>query len=338
MTRKMIIGSALMLFVIAMASRVSAEIAKPDKPTPLPPLRPSSPESPGKPGEVQLDWQGGGITSVIQTASIQKRIIFVYFYFDNAKEQFPANYDTKLQKYSQERAVFADIFVVTTKDKKGKVRIVDNFTASFFDKNKLPFSAIAFALDPYGNILDKMLPIITISKIMPFLDAAEKKFIGIQTDLDKRYDRAEKLLKEAELNSGKDKESDRIRIISESIKALQEIIKTGYEGYEATKKSYEKLDNLNERARQEYLALLKDYASLEKELQDPVNVVPELEKVMNTYKGLPVEQEIKDVINAVKKGEIPPLPKEPDKEEPKKSPPQEQPPEEQPPEKQSPPK
>ena len=307
------VGLASMLFVIAMASNLYAAgqpgggISQPGKPIKLPPLTPppKSPSESPNPDEVELNWQSETISAAIQTASSDKKIILIYFYFNYEKEQFPANYDTKLQKYSQERAVFAKMFVVTDKDKKGKIWIMDTATASFFDKNKLPFSAVALALDPYGNLMDKMVLPITISKIMPFLDAAQKKFIGIQTDLDKRYDKAEKLLKEAESNSGKDKENARIRTISEAIKTLKEIIKTPYEGYEAIKKSYDKSDNVNEKARKEYLALLKDYVALEKELQDPVNVVPELEKVMNTYKGLPVEQEIQGVIKNVKEGKIP---------------------------------
>lgn len=318
MTGKVIIGLALMLFIIAIGSNLYAAgqpgggagqpiggISQPGKPIKLPPLPPKPPsESPDNPDEVKLNWQAETISAAIQTASSDKKIIFIYFYFNHEKEQFPANYDTKLQKYSQERAVFANIFVMTDKDKKGKIWIMDTATASFFDRNKLPFSAVAAALDPYGNLMDKMMPTITISKIMPFLDAAEKKFIGIRTDLDKRYDKAEKLLKEAELNSGKDKENARTRTISEAIKILKEIIKIPCEGYETIKKSYDKLNDVNEKSRKEYLALLKDYVSLEKELQDPVNVVPELEKVMNTYKGLPVEQEIQDVIKNVKEGKI----------------------------------
>jgi hypothetical protein len=186
------------------------------------------------------------------------------------------------------------------------VYIVDPVTASFFEKNKLVLLApIAVALDPYGNLLDKLSPPMLANKIVTFLDAAERKFIDIQADLDKRYEKAEKLLKDSENASGKDRESIRGRAISDAIKTLQGIIKTLNEGNETVKKASDRLDVLNEKGVGEYSILLKNYASLEMELRDPKNVVPDLEKVMNIYKGLPVEQEIQDAIKGVKEGKIP---------------------------------
>lgn len=257
------------------------------------------------PEEVKINWQAGDITSTINVAAPLKRVIFIYFYFNTAKEQFPPNNDVKLQKYSQERYIFNQIWVATNTDKKGKTYIVDPAIASFFDKNKLSFAPIAVALDPYGNLLDKLAPPMRANAIIVFLDTAERKFIDIQADLDRRYEKADKLLKDAEKASGKDKENTRTKAISDAIKALQGIIKTPYEGNETIKKSSDKLDSVNEQGKGEYSGLLKGYASLEKELQDPASIVPELEKVINIYKGLPVEQEIKDAINDVKEGKIP---------------------------------
>ena len=195
--------------------------------------------------------------------------------------------------------------VTTDKDKKGKIFIADPVNASFFDKYKLSFSPIAVALDPYGNLLDKLLPQMTSSKILSFLDTAEKKFIEIQTYLNRRYDGVEKLLIQMESASGKEKESTRIKIIQKVIKILQEIIKTQFEGYEAITKSHAKLDSINQKAKTEYSNILKDYVALDKECQKPESIIPELEKVMKIYKGLQVEQKIKDGIKDIKEGENP---------------------------------
>lgn len=280
--------------------------AAPSRPAKGPSLKPGMGGSMSEaPDELTINWQAEDITSTINIAAPLKKVIFIYFYFDIAKEQFPSNYDVKLQKYSQERYVFAKIWVSTNIDKKGKTYIVNPAIASFFDKNKLSFTTIAVALDPYGNLMDKLSPPMRANAIIAFLDAAERKFIDIQADLDRRYEKAEKLLKDAEKASGKDKENTRTKAILDAIKTLQGIIKTPYEGNETAKKSSDRLDSINEKGKGEYSGLLKGYASLEKELQDTASIVPELEKVINIYKGLPVEQEIKDAIKDVKEGKIP---------------------------------
>ena len=103
----------------------------------------------------------------------------------------------------------------------------------------------------------------------------------------------------------KEKESTRTKTIPEVIRILQGIVKPGYEGYEAIIKSYDILDAFNDEATVAYSKPLKEYALLEKEVQDPDIIVPELEGIMKIYKGLPVEGEIKSAIKDIKEGKIP---------------------------------
>jgi len=50
---------------------------------------------------------------------------------------------------------------------------------------------------------------------------------------------------------------------------------------------------------------MKEYSTLDKELRDPKSITPQLEKLMKIYKGLPIEQDIKDDMKDIKDGKIP---------------------------------
>jgi hypothetical protein len=267
--------------------------------------------SPAEARELPLNWQSESLSSALKIASSTDttKVVFVYFYFNKRKEEFPPNHDTKLQTYSQERFVFTKVFVTTfieKKDpkKKGQVVIEDKTVAEFFEKHKLAFSCIAVALDPYGNLMNKLTGPYTSTQIIPFLDVAEKKYISIKTDLDKRYEKTEKLSTELE-KTPEEKESTRVKIIGEIIKTLLEIVKSPYQGYGVITKSQAKLDAINENVKTEYTKLIKEHASLEKELQDPQDIIPKLEKMTKTYKDLPVSEEIKTVIKDINDGKIP---------------------------------
>ncbi|MBI5779054.1 MAG: hypothetical protein HZA49_06320 [Planctomycetes bacterium] len=285
-----------------------------------PPQKPPSSNNPGTGGStgsgsssgtaadapeiLELNWQADTLSSAINTASHEKKVVFVYFYFNKDKEDFPANYDAKLQKLSSEKYIFAKILVVTDKDKNGRVFISDG-NASFFEKHKLAHSAIGVAFDPYGNLMDKLAPPMSAPKIVPFMENAEKKYESILTDLDNRYERADKMFSELESTPEKDKELRKGKLIPEATKTLLSIVNSIYEGYQSVEKANTKLGELNEDGRAEYLKLMKEYALLDKELRDPKSVTPEMEKLMKIYKGLPVEQEIKDAMKDVKEKNIP---------------------------------
>lgn len=284
----------------------------PDKPPDTSPS--SSPDSQNDPGinpntntnsdtpnNIKINWQGDSISAAIKIASKELKVIFIYFYFDQVKEQFPSNFDPRLQAYSVDRYVFTKIFVVTFLDKDNKLCIADQTTAAFFQKNKLPLAAVGVVLDPYGNMLDKIAPPLGGPKMIPFLDAAEKKFHNTESNLSARYDKADQLLAGTDLPSAKDKDKH----ISDAIKILTEIAKSPLVGYDVIKKASARLDELNDKAVKEYMDILKEYAAEDKDSRDPKEITPKLEKVMKTYAGLPVEKELKDAIKDVKVGKIP---------------------------------
>ncbi|MEW6027641.1 MAG: hypothetical protein AB1599_10170 [Planctomycetota bacterium] len=255
------------------------------------------------PDVAELNWQADSLSAAVNTATHDKKVAFVYFYFKD-KEDFPANYDTKLQKLSNETYLFAKIFVATDKDKNGRMFISDG-NAEFFDKNKLPQSTIAVALDPYGNLLDKLVPPMSAPKIIPFMENADKKYKYILNDLNGRYEKADKMLSEIESAPEKDKEVKKMKLIPEAAKTLLSVVNGGYEGYPVIEKANGKLGELDAEGRVEYLKLMKEYAAMDKELRDPKSVIPGMEKVVKIYKGLPVEQEIRDAMKDVKEKNIP---------------------------------
>jgi hypothetical protein len=292
------------------------------KPAPAPkPFNPSQPpprggsgtggtpgSSPGAaadaPEVLELNWQFDSLSSAINAATHDEKVVFVYFYFNKDKEVFPANYDAKLQKLSDEKYIFAKVLVVTDKDKEGRVFISDG-NDSFFKENKLALSYIGVALDPYGNLMDKLSPPMSAPKITPFMENAEKKYNSILTDLNNRYERADKMLSEIESTPEKDKEIREMKLIPEATKILLSIANSDYEGYQAKDKANDKLVEINKDGRTEYLKLMKEYGTLDKELRDPKSITPQLEKLMKIYKGLPIEQDIKDDMKDIKDGKIP---------------------------------
>ncbi|HLD36466.1 MAG TPA: hypothetical protein VJC37_07065, partial [Planctomycetota bacterium] len=256
------------------------------------------------PAVLELNWQADTVSSAVNIATRDKKSVFVYFYFNKDKEDFPANYDAKFKKMSDEKYIFAKILVVTEKDKNGRVFISDE-NETFFKNNKLMPSCIGVALDPYGNLMDKLPPPMSAPKVMPFMDNADKKYNYILADLDNRYERADKALADIENTPDKDKQNRRLKLMPEVIKTLMGIVNSDYEGYKVIEKANAKLGEINKDSRVEYMNLMKEYAVLDVELRDPKSVTPELEKLMKTYKGLPLEQEIKDALKDIKDGKIP---------------------------------
>lgn len=256
------------------------------------------------PEVLEPNWQADSLSSAVNAASHDKKVVFVFFYFNKDKDVFPANYDAKLQKLSNEKYVFAKILVTTDKDKQGRVFISDD-NASFFEKHKLALSVIGAALDPYGNLMDKLTLPMSAPKITPFMENAEKKYNGILTDLNNRCERAEKALSDIDATPDKDKETRKMKLMPEATKTLLGIVNSDYEGYQAIEKANDKLGEINKDGRAEYLKLMKEYSSLDKELRDPKSINPQLEKLMKIYKGLPIEQDIKDDMKDIKDGKIP---------------------------------
>ncbi|MDI6789049.1 MAG: hypothetical protein QME51_11815, partial [Planctomycetota bacterium] len=274
----------------------------PDRPSSPSPSSPSKPAKPGSPSPAQppssgdttpsdsrdtgtpkdadalaLNWQAEQIIPAVKSAAKDKKVIFIYFYFNKEKEDFPPNYDKKLVKESEEKYIFAKVLVSTYKNTKtGKILISDD-NAEFFVKHKIPLSPIGVALDPYGNLMDKLAPPMSAPKIIPFLNSAEKKYLSLENDFNTRYNNGEKLLNEIESATGDEKERKRTKNTPETIKLLQGITKTEYEGYPAIKKSETKLKELNKRATKEYSEMVKNYTFLDEELRNPKTITPELE-------------------------------------------------------------
>lgn len=242
--------------------------------------------------EATINWQGTDIKNALEIAKPNKRVVFIYFYFNN-KDETPANYDTKLAEYSDKRAVFCKIFVRT--DTKGK--IVEPETAEFFAKNKLAASTVSALLDYYGNLLFSTSGQMQGDKIMSTIDTGDKKACDIESDFSKRYEKAEKLEKEKKT--------------SDLIKALQQIVNDKNQGYPAIEKSKGKLDELDKAATEEHNKVVKAYSATPEEERDKDKVVKELETIQKAYKGLPAEKLILQSINQVKKGEMPTIPAEP---------------------------
>lgn len=250
--------------------------------------------------ELPLTWQGASISAAIGTAGAQKKVAFVYFYFQD-KDDFPINYDDTLQRYSDERAIFGRVFVRT--DSKGK--ITDPETDKFFTEHKLGRAATAVMLDQYGNFLSVMPGPFASNKITAAIDAADKQSADIDADFNKRYDKADKLVK--------DKKTP------EMIKLLQQIVDDKYKGYPAIDKSRDKLAELDKAALAEHNDIIKAYHEIPEDDREPEETIKKLEPLAKTYKGLPAEKVMQESIALLKKGELPPLPVvEPPKEEPKK--------------------
>lgn len=241
--------------------------------------------------ETPINWQGAAIKEALEIAKPNKRVVFIYFYF-NSKDEFPANYDTKLAEYSDKRAVFSKIFVRT--DTKGK--IVEPEITEFFTKNKLSAATVTVLLDYYGNLLFSAPGQMQSDKIMATIDTGDKKACDIESDFTKRYEKAEKLEKEKKT--------------ADLIKALQQIVNDKNQGYPAIEKSRTKLDELDKAAVEEHNKIIKAYAGAPEEERDKDKTAKELENLQKTYKGLPAEKTIQQSIGQIKKGEIPAVPEE----------------------------
>lgn len=295
----------------------------PPPPTPPkqynPPQKPTLPKIPNNPGtgdanrpdannndgpaKLDLSWQSESLSAAVNTAAQDKKVVFVYFFFKD-KDDFPPNYDAKFQKLSAEKYIFAKVWVATDKDKNGRAFISDG-NAEFFRKHNQSLSPVGVALDPYGNLMDKLAPPMSGPKVTPFLEMAEKKYQGILADLNSRYDKSEKLLSELESTPEKELEARKMKLIPEAVRMLNSIVSVSYEGYPAIGKAEKKLGRLDKEGRGAYFKLMKDYVEIDPALRSPKHIMPELEKLTKTYKGLPVEQEIKNDMKEIKAGKIP---------------------------------
>jgi len=129
-----------------------------------------------------VNWRAESLASAVIMATKENKVIFAYFYFNKESGQFPVNPDAALQKCSDETCIFAKIPVTTNKDKSGKLFISDG-NARFFKENRLALSAIGIALDPYGNLIDKLSPPLSSAKIISLLEKSGKKFNALQNEL-----------------------------------------------------------------------------------------------------------------------------------------------------------
>lgn len=258
--------------------------------------------------EKPITWLATSLTGGIGIAKSQKKALYAYFYFED-KDDFPKNYDETLMRYSEDRAVFARIFVKT--DSKGK--IMDDEVSNFFTQHKLTKGTNAVLLDYYGNFLNTVSST-AANKITPAIDDADTKIADIEGGLNQRYEKAAKLEKELE--------KDRPKKMPEYIKVLRQVAEDKYQGYPSVEKAQDKLKELDDAAFDEHKAIIKEYRETDDEEREPKEAIEQLEGLVKTYKGLPTEKLAQESIAIIKKGELPPLPEEtkqaPAKEEAKK--------------------
>jgi hypothetical protein len=239
--------------------------------------------------ELTIKWQADSLSEATAIATKQKKVIYVYFYFQS-KDDFPANFNANLKWYSEARAIFSKIFVKT--DRKNK--IVDPELAEFFTQHKLPNSNIGVSLDYYGNFLATVSSI--TGKVIPTsIDDADEKMADIERDLDQRYEDA------TQLEKTKDKK------IPDVIKAYQQITLEGYKGYPAIEKAKAKLKTLDTDATNEHNSIIRAYYVKPEDKRDPKDAIKKLEVILQTYKGLLAENLIQSSLNTFKKGEVPAL-------------------------------
>ncbi|MFH1228501.1 MAG: hypothetical protein V1701_11455 [Planctomycetota bacterium] len=267
--------------------------------------RPDAPA--GEQSKTDINWQAASLVKALSAAKTQKKILYVYFYFEN-KEEFPSNYDETLKTYSEERAVFAKVFVKT--DTKNK--IVDPDAAEFFAKNKFSNATTQAIIDCYGNFLSTVISV-AFNKITAAIDAGDKKTADIESDLNTRLEKAQKI------------ESAKEKKMPDIIKAYQQIASDKYQGYPAVEKAQKKIREINRSAVEEHNKLVKEYLKTAEDEREPDALAAKLEELKKTYKGLPCEKDIQENLAALKKGALPQAIAEPEpepapaKEEPKKN-------------------
>jgi hypothetical protein len=258
--------------------------------------------------EKPITWLATSLTGGIGIAKSQKKVLYAYFYFED-KDDFPKNYDETLMRYSEDRAVFARIFVKT--DSKGK--IMDDEVSNFFTQNKLAKGSTGALLDCYGNFLNTVSSTAS-NKITPAIDDADTKIADIEVGLNKKYEKAAKLEKELE--------KDRAKKMPDYIKALISVAEDKYQGYPSVEKAQDKLKELDNTAFDAHKTIIKEYRETDEEEREPEDAIEQLDGLVKTYKGLPTEKLAQESIAIIKKGELPPLPEEtkqaPAKEEAKK--------------------
>ena len=248
--------------------------------------------------EKPITWLATSLADGMSIARSQKKVLYAYFYFED-KDDFPKNYDDTLMSYSEDRAVFAKVFVKT--DSRGK--IVEEELNEFFARHRLSKGPNAVLLDYYGNFLDTVSSTAS-NKITPAIDDADKKIADIEGGLNHRYEKAIKLEKELEKN--------RDRKMPEYIKALNQVAEDKFQGYPSVEEAQDKLKELDKTVVDEHNSIIKAYHETEEEDRDPDEAVNKLEPLAKTYKGLPAEKLVQESIGLLKKGQLPPLPKEPE--------------------------
>ncbi|MBI4713465.1 MAG: zf-HC2 domain-containing protein [Planctomycetes bacterium] len=247
-------------------------------------------------------WQTGPLSDIIKQTNTSKKLVLAYLYFP------PNDYDKIPIQYDQEQALFARIFVpmaeestaltaelakTVTQSRMKAGRITDPQLAELFDEYKLPYSTQCLVLDYYGNLIQVVSSPFSADNITAALDAAAGKVSGIETVLNKSYNKAEEFGK-----SGK---------TPEQIRVLQQIGNMPYRGYPPITNAQNTLNALNQQAITRQNNIMQNRQQLSRATQDKEadSVVKELEDIARDYKGLPAEKEAQENIKRVRQSQTP---------------------------------
>lgn len=237
--------------------------------------------------EYKIVWQTDVLNKALTLAREQKKLLFLYLYFSNKEEDLMPDYDKTIHKYSKKQTVFAKVLIRT--GSKGK--IFDESVAKFFaihKLDKLPRKPIAFILDQFGNLHNKVTPPFTTIKITSAIAKTDKKVIDIKQDFDKRYEKAMKFWEKDEP--------------SKVIKELNRIVSTNWQGYKLFEQARKDLKELSKPGEDELKEIIKDFLAKEESKRDKEVILSELKNLCKAYKDLPVSEKIKKAINLIKKG------------------------------------
>jgi hypothetical protein len=235
--------------------------------------------------ELDIKWRTEKLAESFQLAQKEKKPAVIYFYFSE-REKFPPNYDEKLAAYSTEKFIFAKIHV-----KKGKKdEILDKRIDVFFADNKLEKKGVAVVLDQYGNLIDKLSVPVPSAKLLDFLEKAERTIEDMGKSLKKQWERVEKLK-----GSGNRKEL---------IKELNQINQTNWRGYEEFSNAGKELNELSAPLRSRLKEIIKQYMANDKDREENRKATLEqMNALVRDCKDLPVEFDVREAIDKVKKGE-----------------------------------
>jgi hypothetical protein len=236
--------------------------------------------------EVGIKWKTNKFDESSNLRQKEKKPLYIYFYFSE-KEKFPPNYDKELLKYSEEKAVFANVFVEVNK----KGEITDEKIGEFYKNNRLSKSGVAVILDKYGNLMEKLSISSPSSMILDAFERAEQKTEESKKDLSKRWDKVKK---------HKEKENK-----AEMIKELNQIIKNNnWRGYEVFVAAEKELNGLNEPLNLRLKEITRKYMAGDRnDESNRKETVAQLEDLRKESKDLPAETAIQAAIEKAKKGD-----------------------------------